>query len=86
MIELRNRNGVVKKAPQGFSWTVFFFGLFVPLFRKDWKFFLIMFALNLVIGAITYGLGAFIVNLIVAIKYNEWYLEGLQNEGYDIIR
>ena len=30
-------NGVeVKKAPIGFSWTVFCFGGWPPLFRQDW--------------------------------------------------
>lgn len=31
----------------GFSWTVFFFGLFVPLFRRDFKVFLPFFLIYL---------------------------------------
>lgn len=35
----KNKNKV-KTSVLGFSWTTFFFGLFVPLFRKDFKMFL----------------------------------------------
>lgn len=33
------KDGELIKAPTGFSWTVFFFGILVPLFRKDYKWF-----------------------------------------------
>ena len=38
LITLENKKThQLKQAPIGFSWTNFFFGFFVPLFRGDWK-------------------------------------------------
>jgi len=36
---------VINQVPVGFSWTVFFFGFFPPIFRGDWKWGLIIFVL-----------------------------------------
>ncbi len=45
---LRNKEkGKTKLGILGFSWTTFFFGLFVPLFRKDFKMFLPFFLVYL---------------------------------------
>ncbi|MCB9094712.1 MAG: hypothetical protein H6621_06550 [Halobacteriovoraceae bacterium] len=30
-------NGLIKKCPEGFSWTTFFFNMLVPLFRGQWS-------------------------------------------------
>jgi hypothetical protein len=35
-VNLINKDGVTRKGVLGFSWTTFFFGFFVPLFRGDW--------------------------------------------------
>lgn len=85
MIILRNKNGITKKAPIGFSWTVFFFGFFVPLFRGDFKWAAIMAISSLFAGAITYGIGAWIVLFIFATQYNQWYLNDLKTEGYTTV-
>ena len=38
------QTGQVKQAPVGFSWTVFFWGMFPPFFRGDIKYgFIILF-------------------------------------------
>lgn len=79
------KNGVMKKAPVGFSWTVFFFGFFVPLFRGDWKWALIMSATSIIAGIALYGIGAWIVLFIFAFKYNEWYMNDLKEKGYVVI-
>lgn len=70
-------NGVqVKQAPIGFSWTVFFWGGWVPLIRQDW-----MWGILLLLACIfTYG----IAGIVVAFFYNKSYLTRLFNEGYYI--
>lgn len=70
-------NGVeIKKAPVGFSWTVFFFGGIPALFRQDWL----------------WGIGLIIANMllwgfagiIAAFFYNKVYIKSLIEKGYTI--
>lgn len=70
-------NGVeIKKAPLGFSWTTFFFGGWVPLFRQDWVFGIIL----LIVGIITYGVAGVVASFI----YNNFYIKRLLEKGYKI--
>ena len=71
---MKNEIGQVKIVKEGFSWTTLFFGVFVPLYRGDWKWFLIMLIVNLV----TYGLGS----IVFAFIYNKIYIEDLLAKGY----
>ncbi|MGL4677473.1 MAG: HrgC protein [Brevinema sp.] len=49
IVFLQNRHtGQIKKAILGFSWTTFFFGMFVPLLRGDFKIFLPFFLFYIV--------------------------------------
>lgn len=74
-IIFKNPNtGAMKEAPVGFSWTVFFFGFFPPLFRGDWKWAIIMF----IIAMITFGLS----NLVFMFIYNKLYIKDLIGSGY----
>ena len=66
----------LKLAPIGFSWTNLFFGFFVPLFRGDWKWAAIFFA----VGWVTLGFGSF----ITCFFYNKLYAEELLNNGFKI--
>lgn len=66
--------GQVKEAPVGFSWTVFFFGFFPPLFRGHWG----GFAILLLSAIITVGLS----NLIFMFIYNKMYIKHLISEGF----
>jgi hypothetical protein len=45
-VKLRNKVGVVKEAKVGFSWTTFFFGGWVAMFRGQWGEVLKWFFLN----------------------------------------
>ena len=59
-------NGIeVKNAPVGFSWTTFFFGFFVPLFRQDW----LMAVVLLILGLISSGL----IPMAFGFFYNKMY-------------
>ena len=74
-IIFKNPNtGAIKEAPVGFSWTVFFFGFFPPLFRGDWKWAVIM----LIIAMITFGLS----NLVFMFIYNKLYIKELVGSGF----
>ena len=64
----------IKQSPIGFSWTVFLFGPFPPLFRSDWKYF----AIILLAALFTFGIS----NLVFAFIYNKLYLNDLLNSGY----
>ena len=68
---------VTKQVPVGFSWTVFFFGFFPPIFRGDWKWGLII----LVLAIFTFGLA----NLIFMFIYNKLYIQSLLDQGYTSI-
>jgi hypothetical protein len=68
------KTGAIKEAPVGFSWTVFFFNCFPPMFRSDWKWFWIM----LIIALITWGLSGLVFMFI----YNKLYIKDLIGLGF----
>ena len=77
LISLENKKtNQVKLAPIGFSWTNFFFGFFVPLFRGDWKWAAIFF----IVGWVTLGFGS----LITAFFYNKLYASDLLQDGFKV--
>lgn len=83
MILLKNKDtGLTRECPTGFSWTVFFFGLFVPLIRGDLKWSAIFFALTLLVGLPTLGLGAPIVGIVFSFFYNKVYIRELMSKGF----
>lgn len=85
MITLRNDAGVTKEIKVGFSWSVLFFGFFVPLFRGDWKWAAIMAVSSLFAASITYGIGGWVILFIFALNYNDWYKNDLLNKGYKVV-
>ena len=79
---MQNPSGMVKEVKKGFSWTGFFFGLCVPLIRGDLKWAAIMFAISLLAGSFTFGLGSLFISLIFAFLYNKLYIKELLEKGY----
>lgn len=74
-IVLENQfNGHIKEVPVGFSWTMFFFGFLVPLFRGDIKWFI----LTAILDLFTFGL----YQLIFAFFYNGIYKKQLISKGF----
>lgn len=73
-IKLTNNAGITKECKLGFSWTMLFFGLLVPLFRGDGKWA----GLSLLISILTCGLGWLVFPFI----YNKKYIETLLEKGY----
>lgn len=68
------KNGISKMVPVGFSWTTLFFGFFVPLFRGDFIWFIIM----LILTAMSLG----IINFILCFFYNRIYVSKFINDGW----
>lgn len=66
--------GSVKKVKVGFSWTVLFFDLLVPLFRFDFTWFFIM----AIFAMLTSGLSWLVMPFI----YNRAYIKKLIRKGY----
>lgn len=66
--------GVLKTSPTGFSWTTLFFGAFVPLFRGDFKWFVI----SIITSFFTCGLAWLVIPFI----YNKRYIKDLLEKGY----
>lgn len=81
-IRIMNDIDKKKEIKLGFSWTMFFFGVFVPLFRGDWKWFLIILGVDVVL-TIT-GLIFIMPFLMLGLSffYNKLYAKDLYDKGY----
>ena len=75
-ITFKSKEGVVKDAPVGFSWTTFFFGFFPALIRGDWMWAVIMFFATW----ITFGISG----IIFAFIYNRIYIQNLLKQGFEV--
>ncbi|WP_409296616.1 hypothetical protein V1498_01775 [Peribacillus sp. SCS-26] len=74
-VRLKNKAGVVKEATVGFSWTTFFFGGWVAMFRGHWGEVLKWVFLN----PITFG----IWGLIQCWTANKKTIHSLLERGYE---
>src|SRR4051794_16889766 len=73
-ISLRHASGITKRIKLGFSWTLFFFGLWVPIFRGDFRNLLRIWLLGIVTLSIYYWVACW--------TYNSRYAKGLLEKGY----
>lgn len=64
-------------APIGFSWTMLFFGSFVPALRSDWKHAVISLAAAIVTGGLSWFAYPFF--------YNGMYTKDLVNNGFVVV-
>jgi hypothetical protein len=74
-------NGLRKEVKVGFSWTTFFFGFFVPLFRGDLKWAAIMFFGTILLGIAT-GIGGAVLGIVMSFVYNKIYIKELIEKGW----
>ena len=81
-IKLQNHNGVEKEVKVGFSWTTLFFGFFPALFRGDLKWAIIILLIEVLVGSITYIVGAWVVMIVFAFIYNKIYIRELLKKGF----
>jgi hypothetical protein len=74
MIQLKNQNGLIENVPTGFSWTTFFFGFFVPLFRGQMGYA----AIVAVASIMTFGFAPIVFAFII----NKHHAKNLIQKGY----
>jgi hypothetical protein len=83
-ISLKNpTNHATVTAPVGFSWTVFFFGFFPPLFRGDWIAALIIFAGIWGVNLFLPGVGL-VIGVVAAVVYNQNFIQRKLDNGFMI--
>ncbi|WDF81740.1 DUF2628 domain-containing protein [Lacticaseibacillus pabuli] len=83
-VTLTNRaTAAVVTTKVGFSWTTLFFGFFPALFRSDYKWALIIIAIELLTGTFTFGGGTFFTCLVFSFLYNRLYINDLLAKGYE---
>lgn len=85
MITLKNDAGITKTVKVGISWTVFFWGFFVPITRGDWKWAGIMVISEILLAMLTMGFGTLILHLVFVFKYNDFYINDLKEKGYRVV-
>lgn len=73
-INMKTPTGIIKQVKLGFSWTMLFLGVFVPLFRGDFKWAIITFLASLV----TCGIAWFVFPFI----YNKIYIKEMIEKGW----
>ncbi len=88
MITLKHAtSGILKECPTGFSFTTFFFGFFVPLFRKDFKWAAIMLVASIAYGVLLEELNisagsGIAIPMVFGFYYNEQYIKDALEKGY----
>lgn len=94
-IPLKSDDGLTKVGYVGFSWTLSFFGILVPLFRKDFKWATIYFVIALITKAGIKGAAedpallaiaaiGLLIHVYLAFTYNKIYTKGLIAKGYKL--
>ena len=71
---IKNSVGMTKPVKIGFSWTMLFFGFFVPLIRGDVKWTII----SLLLAFFTFGLSWLVLPFI----YNKIYVKEMFEKGW----
>ena len=74
--------GLTKDGFIGYSWTTLFFGSFPALFRGDFITFIGVFVVLIILGIISFGIGAFIAMIVWSFLYNKYYTRKLIEKGY----
>jgi hypothetical protein len=83
VVMLRHReSGIIRRGFYGFSWTTLFFGFFPALFRGDFLSFIGGFAVIVILGVMTFGIGSCLAMFVWAFFYNRYYTQKLIERGY----
>lgn len=81
-IRVKNEIGNGKEIKLGYSWTMLFIGILVPLIRTDWKWSLIIFGGSIILFFL--GLTSITPFLILMLSffYNKIYAKDLYEKGF----
>ena len=71
-----NESGILKHCFVGYSWTYFFFGFFVPIFRGE----ISIGVFHLIFSIVTFG----VFQLIMPFLYNKQYSTRLLNSSWSL--
>jgi len=90
IIYFKNPNtGETRKAPVGYSWTVFFFCFIPPLFRSDLKWAFNFLIINIVLGIAIFAMVGvdgppleWFIAPMLGFFYNKLYIEKLVGKGF----
>jgi len=95
---LMTRGGAYREITLGFSWPVFFFGVFGLIGQRNWTGMLVYFMGVLVSGLlclafagsgtaflVLWGMSVFCVGLFMSCVANEWRAQALVNRGWKVI-
>ena len=76
-INIRHKeSGISKNCFVGYSWTYFFFGFFVPIFRGE----IAIGIFHLIFSIVTFGL----FQLVMPFLYNKQYSTRLLTDGWEL--
>jgi len=74
--------GLTKDGFISYSWTTLFFGSFPAPFRGDFITLIGVFVMVMILGVISFGIGAFIAMIVWSFLYNKYYTRKLIEKGY----
>lgn len=74
-------SGLIKRCSVGYSWGMFFFNCWCPLYRGDLKWFAVYFIATLILSAISMGILLLFAGPVFGFFYNKQYIKKTTRKG-----
>ena len=75
-------SGLIKRCSVGYSWGMFFFNCWCPLYRGDLKWFAVYFIATLILSAISMGILLLFAGPVFGFFYNKQYIKKQLEKGF----
>lgn len=75
-------SGLIKRCSVGYSWGMFFFNCWCPLYRGDLKWFAVYFIATLILSAISMGILLLFAGPVFGFFYNKQYINKQLEKGF----
>lgn len=75
-------SGLIKRCSVGYSWGMFFFNCWCPLYRGDLKWFAVYFIATLILSAISMGILLLFAGPVFSFFYNKQYIKKQLEKGF----